>query len=196
MSIKALAIASALALSAPLAAQAITIDGFDSNDASIVQGAGGGNQLNTDYALMIVKGNTSDVAANLIFDFNLMIDSSMAQIGVTLLPDGDSVPGVKDLVVSTFLNGNALGSYALSDSNGVALPLYDTMQPQLTDLFSPAAASGDVFRIIASYSGFASNRSSFNLSAVVQPVPLPAAALMFLTALGGLGFVSRRRSAA
>ncbi len=38
--------------------------------------------------------------------------------------------------------------------------------------------------------------ASFSSTTTPQPVPLPASLLMLFGALGGLGFVSRRRSVA
>lgn len=191
---KAAALTAVMALSAPIAANALTISGVDSLGNDAVSGAGNMNALNGDLANVTVIGSQTDAADSIQFDFQLMVDTVLGFVSVTLLPDGNFKPGVKDLVLETSLNGTVLDNSTFTDSSGIATALYEIGQPQL---FIPlTAVAGDVLTIVASYSGFASKNSRFDIGVDVQPVPLPASILMFLTALGGLGFVSRRRNAA
>lgn len=194
INLKAAAITAVMALSTPIAANALSITGFDSLGNDAVSGAGNMNALGTDLANVTVVGRTADAAGSVQFDFKLLVDAFFGTISVSLLPDGGLFFGVKDLVLETSFNGAPIDASTFTDSNGVATAAYETGQPQL--ILTLDAAKDDILSIVASYSGFASNNSRFDIGAQVQAIPLPASALLFLTALGGLGFVSRRRNVA
>lgn len=146
-----------------------------------------------------------------VIDFNIGKDGTQATIGEFFASGSGAVSGLSagtaaltlsqgGFNTTTFLDfsANLPGSFYGDIMHDDGVSLFDdgvlvttaSAQPPTTQITTPYSFSGGAFRLI--YAAANGDPSVLNVS----QVPLPATALLLVGALGGLGFVSRRRRAA
>jgi hypothetical protein len=177
MQLRSLALAAALAVAAvPYTASAVAFSDMNNIAPGATVDVAGGPYF--------FDSNFTDTDAAGIFDFTFT-NNSLGVAAVTM-SEGTVLQNTLDFlggVTAVWLNGGASAIIA----EGA------TMGWSLTSLIQ--AGSSDTLRI--SFGDPRANvvrgRGDIDFDILVQPIPLPASALMLLGALGGLGVISRRR---
>ncbi|MEM6649601.1 MAG: VPLPA-CTERM sorting domain-containing protein [Pseudomonadota bacterium] len=175
---KALAIAAALAVFAPLSANA-AIELTDEDGGPVLLSIGNAVNIENDDLTSgpLAEGGSFDV------------DTNVFGAGVTLDVQNSSgeTSGIRDLLVTFTIAGLADQEFTITDATGEQIldNFFLNILPGVEVFFSVA---GEVFE------GSSIAQAEYNI--FIDPVPLPAAGLIFLTGLAGLGLARRRKVAA
>ena len=188
MNYKALGLAAAVALAAPLSAQAVTtlVPGgtFDilSDDEFVFELTSGVNAMNQPIPLGLV---------DLAFTFTLTPPpNKISAIAFqATISTGAQLPQMNfassDLVYTA---GSGFAGATISDASIVQFG--GSFLATLTTVFNVSNGLTQVLNI-----GFNAPVGFTQISLQVQPIPLPASVLLLLSAVAGLGFATRRKAA-
>ena len=175
---KALAIAATLAVFAPLSANA-AIDLTDEDGGAVLLSINNAVNIENDDLTTgpLAEGGSFDVDTN-IFGANVTLDVQNSS---------GQTSGIEDLLVTFTVAGLADQSFLITDGSGLQTlnSFFLQILPGVEVFFSVA---GEVFE------GSSIAQAEYNI--FIDPVPLPAAGLIFLTGLAGLGLARRRKVAA
>lgn len=174
--LKSLALGVAL-VAAPLAAQAVTI-------------GGSATQANTDLSVgQIWSGNVitemGDVDIVEAWKFTALEDLRIQGTG--------TVNGVAAFVQPVRVSYSTDGTVGgITESFAFSPVVNDTQSYLLTPTLLDA---GDMIFILIEYAGALQPDADIDFRLTTTAVPVPAAGLLFLTALAGMGFLARRKTA-